>query len=95
MTEFINKDFVFISLGNDLHNILTQTQAHIGNTEKAVQVRAVPPLAIAVATRCSNEALIGSSLGPMWPHLFKIAAQGAGKQWKHRLGFFSAASPTS
>ena len=40
MTEFINKGFVFISLGNDLHNILTQTQAHIGNTEKAVQVRA-------------------------------------------------------
>ena len=43
VTEFINKGFVFISLGNDLHNILTQTQTHIGNTEKAVQVRAVPP----------------------------------------------------
>jgi 4-hydroxy-2-oxoheptanedioate aldolase len=27
--EFINKGFVFISIGNDLHHILTQAQTHV------------------------------------------------------------------
>ena len=29
VAEFLNKGFAFISIGNDLHHILTQTQAHV------------------------------------------------------------------
>jgi len=29
VAEFIKKGFVFISIGNDLHHILTQAQAHM------------------------------------------------------------------
>jgi len=36
VAEFIKKGFPFISVGNDLHHILTQTSAHIGNIEKVV-----------------------------------------------------------
>lgn len=32
--EFLDKDFTFISIGNDLHHILTQAGAHIGDLEK-------------------------------------------------------------
>ena len=30
VVEFLKKDFPFISIGNDLHHILTQSTAHIG-----------------------------------------------------------------
>jgi 4-hydroxy-2-oxoheptanedioate aldolase len=32
--EFLDKGFTFISIGNDLHHILTQAGAHIGDLEK-------------------------------------------------------------
>ena len=32
--EFLDKGFRFISIGNDLHHVLTQAGAHIGNLEK-------------------------------------------------------------
>ena len=31
--EFLDKGFRFISIGNDLHHILTQTAAHVGALE--------------------------------------------------------------
>ncbi len=32
--EFLDKGFTFISLGNDLHHVLTQTAAYVGDVEK-------------------------------------------------------------
>lgn len=32
--EFLDKGFPFVSVGNDLHHILTQTAAHVGDLEK-------------------------------------------------------------
>ena len=32
--EFLEKDFTFISIGNDLHHVLTQSAAHVGDLEK-------------------------------------------------------------
>jgi 4-hydroxy-2-oxoheptanedioate aldolase len=32
--EFLEKDFTFISVGNDLHHILTQAGAYVGDMEK-------------------------------------------------------------
>jgi 4-hydroxy-2-oxoheptanedioate aldolase len=32
--EFLQKDFTFISLGNDLHHVLTQTAAYVAELEK-------------------------------------------------------------
>jgi 4-hydroxy-2-oxoheptanedioate aldolase len=32
--EFLDKGFTFISIGNDLHHVLTQAGAHIGDLEK-------------------------------------------------------------
>jgi 4-hydroxy-2-oxoheptanedioate aldolase len=33
--EFLDKGFTFISIGNDLHHLLTQAAAHVGDLEKA------------------------------------------------------------
>jgi len=38
--EFLNKDFTFISIGNDLHHVLTQAGAHIGALEGIAKDRA-------------------------------------------------------
>jgi 4-hydroxy-2-oxoheptanedioate aldolase len=35
--EFLEKGFTFISLGNDLHHVLTQTSAYVADVEKASQ----------------------------------------------------------
>jgi 4-hydroxy-2-oxoheptanedioate aldolase len=35
--EFLEKDFRFVSLGNDLHHILTQTGAYINDLEKVAK----------------------------------------------------------
>ena len=32
--EFLDKGFTFISIGNDLHHVLTQAGAHVGDLEK-------------------------------------------------------------
>jgi hypothetical protein len=32
--EFLEKGFTFISLGNDLHHVLTQTGAYVNDVEK-------------------------------------------------------------
>jgi 4-hydroxy-2-oxoheptanedioate aldolase len=32
--EFLEKDFTFISIGNDLHHVLTQSAAHVADLEK-------------------------------------------------------------
>ena len=32
--EFLDKGFSFISIGNDLHHVLTQAGAHVGDLEK-------------------------------------------------------------
>jgi 4-hydroxy-2-oxoheptanedioate aldolase len=32
--EFLQKDFTFISIGNDLHHVLTQSAAYVGDLEK-------------------------------------------------------------
>jgi 4-hydroxy-2-oxoheptanedioate aldolase len=32
--EFLDKGFTFISIGNDLHHVLTQAGAHVGELEK-------------------------------------------------------------
>jgi len=34
VSEFLQKGFSFISIGNDLHHVLTQTQSHIGALEQ-------------------------------------------------------------
>ncbi len=35
--EFLGKGFTFISIGNDLHHILTQATAYVGNMEKIAE----------------------------------------------------------
>ena len=37
--EFLDKDFTFISIGNDLHHVLTQAGAHIGAIEDIAKDR--------------------------------------------------------
>jgi 4-hydroxy-2-oxoheptanedioate aldolase len=32
--EFLDKDFTFVGLGNDLHHMLTQTGAYVNDVEK-------------------------------------------------------------
>ena len=32
--EFLEKDFSFISVGNDLHHVLTQAGAYVANVEE-------------------------------------------------------------
>ena len=34
VAEFLKKDFTFVSIGNDLHHVLTQSAAHVGDLEK-------------------------------------------------------------
>ena len=34
VAEFLKKDFSFISIGNDLHHVLTQSATHVGDLEK-------------------------------------------------------------
>src|SRR5579862_5518719 len=34
VAEFLKKDFTFISVGNDLHHVLTQSATHVGDLEK-------------------------------------------------------------
>jgi len=38
--EFLNKDFTFISIGNDLHHVLTQAGAHVAALEGIAKDRA-------------------------------------------------------
>jgi 4-hydroxy-2-oxoheptanedioate aldolase len=33
VVEFLDKDFTFISIGNDLHHILTQSTAYVKDVE--------------------------------------------------------------
>lgn len=40
--EFLEKGFTFISVGNDLHHILTQTAAYVGDMEKTSQEKGKP-----------------------------------------------------
>jgi 4-hydroxy-2-oxoheptanedioate aldolase len=38
--EFLDKGFTFISLGNDLHHILTQTGAYVNDVENIAKEKA-------------------------------------------------------
>ena len=40
--EFLEKDFSFISLGNDLHHVLTQTGAYVANVEETSKEKGRP-----------------------------------------------------
>lgn len=40
--EFLEKDFSFISLGNDLHHVLTQTGAYVANVEATSKEKGRP-----------------------------------------------------
>src|SRR5271169_1766731 len=40
--EFLEKDFTFVSLGNDLHHILTQTGAYVNDVEKVSTEKGKP-----------------------------------------------------
>jgi 4-hydroxy-2-oxoheptanedioate aldolase len=40
--EFLDKGFSFISVGNDLHHVLTQTAAYVGDVEKVSQEKGRP-----------------------------------------------------
>jgi 4-hydroxy-2-oxoheptanedioate aldolase len=40
--EFLDKGFTFISLGNDLHHVLTQTGAYVADVEKTSQEKGKP-----------------------------------------------------
>ena len=40
--EFLEKGFTFISIGNDLHHILTQAGAYVGDMEKVSQEKGKP-----------------------------------------------------
>ena len=40
--EFLEKDFTFISLGNDLHHVLTQTGAYVANVEEISKEKGKP-----------------------------------------------------
>jgi len=42
VAEFIKKGFPFISIGNDLHHLLTQVQAHVGNLENITKEAGKP-----------------------------------------------------
>ena len=41
VAEFLEKGFRFISIGNDLHHVLTQSAAHVGDLEKAAESKGV------------------------------------------------------
>jgi len=38
--EFLDKGFSFISIGNDLHHVLTQAGAHVADMEKIAKEKA-------------------------------------------------------
>jgi 4-hydroxy-2-oxoheptanedioate aldolase len=40
--EFLDKGFTFISVGNDLHHVLTQTSAYVNDVEKVSQEKGKP-----------------------------------------------------
>src|ERR1700756_522493 len=40
--EFLDKGFSFISIGNDLHHVLTQTGAHVADLEKIAKEKGKP-----------------------------------------------------
>jgi 4-hydroxy-2-oxoheptanedioate aldolase len=40
--EFLEKDFTFISLGNDLHHVLTQTGTYVANVEEISKEKGKP-----------------------------------------------------
>jgi 4-hydroxy-2-oxoheptanedioate aldolase len=40
--EFLEKGFTFISVGNDLHHVLTQTGAYVGDMEKVSTEKGKP-----------------------------------------------------
>ena len=40
--EFLEKDFPFISVGNDLHHVLTQAGAYVGNVEEISKEKGKP-----------------------------------------------------
>jgi 4-hydroxy-2-oxoheptanedioate aldolase len=40
--EFLDKGFIFISVGNDLHHVLTQTGAYVNDVEKVSQEKGKP-----------------------------------------------------
>jgi 4-hydroxy-2-oxoheptanedioate aldolase len=40
--EFLDKDFTFISVGNDLHHILTQSGAYVANVEETSRQKGKP-----------------------------------------------------
>jgi 4-hydroxy-2-oxoheptanedioate aldolase len=40
--EFLDKGFSFISIGNDLHHVLTQAGAHVGDLEKIAKEKGKP-----------------------------------------------------
>ena len=40
--EFLEKGFTFISLGNDLHHVLTQTGAYVNDVEKTSTEKGKP-----------------------------------------------------
>src|ERR1700755_836453 len=40
--EFLEKGFSFISIGNDLHHVLTQTGAHVADLEKIAKEKSKP-----------------------------------------------------
>src|SRR5208337_3296169 len=42
VAEFLAKDFTFISVGNDLHHVLTQTGAYVNDMEKVSQEKGKP-----------------------------------------------------
>jgi 4-hydroxy-2-oxoheptanedioate aldolase len=40
--EFLDKGFSFISIGNDLHHVLTQAGAHVGDLERIAKEKGRP-----------------------------------------------------
>jgi 4-hydroxy-2-oxoheptanedioate aldolase len=40
--EFLEKGFTFISVGNDLHHVLTQTGAYVNDIEKVSKEKGKP-----------------------------------------------------
>ena len=40
--EFLDKGFTFISVGNDLHHVLTQTGAYVNDMEKVSKEKGRP-----------------------------------------------------
>jgi hypothetical protein len=57
VAEFIRKGFTFVSIGNDLHCILTQAQAHMKT------LKTVFPVEMDAAAKSSSQAVKPSSSG--------------------------------